>query len=300
MSGGSSATRRSASSTATRRRAAAYRATRRGFLVTNYEQVLRDLDLIQRWKADLVVLDEAQRIKNWATKTAAYVKALRPAYRLVLIGTPMENRLEELASLLDWVDDMALEPKWRLLPAHAEYADGRPEVVGANRLGQKLPIDVYNLVTEASIEARIAGLLADKQALFSGLFDGESNEVRLERSSSFLSRLEHLGTPARAPEPAMEESPEEQGSAEHEVERLVAAADEGRPAPGEPPPPTFPEEPPVAAAPGDEVRGPLAALTIRRRDDGGLTLEAPPEAADGLAALFEGMGRLLREAGVGR
>ena len=74
------------------------------------------------------MLDEAQRIKNWATKTAAYVKALSPPYRLVLTGTPMENRLDELASILDWVDDLALEPKWRLVPWHTTYGgrkDGR-------------------------------------------------------------------------------------------------------------------------------------------------------------------------------
>jgi SNF2 family DNA or RNA helicase len=46
----------------------------------------------------------------------------------------MENRLDELASLLDWVDDMALEPKWRLTPWHAEYGDGMREVVGARHL----------------------------------------------------------------------------------------------------------------------------------------------------------------------
>ena len=63
---------------------------------------------------EVVVLDEAQRIKNWETKSAAYVKTLRARYRLVLTGTPMENRLEELASVLDWVDDIALAPKWRL------------------------------------------------------------------------------------------------------------------------------------------------------------------------------------------
>jgi SNF2 family DNA or RNA helicase len=97
-------------------RAAVYRSTQRGFLVTNYEQVLRDLDLIQRWKPDLVVLDEAQRIKNWATKTAAYVKTLTPVFRLVLTGTPMENRLDELASLLDWVDDMARNRPGVVLP----------------------------------------------------------------------------------------------------------------------------------------------------------------------------------------
>ena len=44
-------------------------------------------------------LDEAQRIKTWATKSSVYVKTL---LRLVLTGTPMEYRLEELASLLDW------------------------------------------------------------------------------------------------------------------------------------------------------------------------------------------------------
>ena len=115
-------------------RAHAYRACRRGFLVANYEQVLRDLASILEWDPGLVVLDEAQRIKNWATKTAAFVKRLRPPYRLVLTGTPMENRLEELASIMDWVDDHALEPKWRLVPWHSVFADGSREVIGARHL----------------------------------------------------------------------------------------------------------------------------------------------------------------------
>ncbi len=96
--------------------------------------MLKDLDLIGGWQPGIVVLDEAQRIKNWATKTAVYVKTLRPEFRLVLTGTPMENRLEELASILDWVDDMALEPKWRLVPWHTAYADGHSGVVGARNL----------------------------------------------------------------------------------------------------------------------------------------------------------------------
>jgi len=111
-----------------------YRSTERGFLVTNYEQVIRDLATIAEWSPELVVLDEAQRIKNWATKTASVVKRLRPPYRLVLTGTPMENRLEELASIMDWVDDHALEPKWRLVPWHSVFADGSREVVGARHL----------------------------------------------------------------------------------------------------------------------------------------------------------------------
>ena len=105
-----------------------------GFLIVNYEQVLRDLPALRAWTPELMVLDEAQRIKNWATKTAACVKGLKPHYRLILTGTPMENRLDELVSVVEWVDDHALEPKWRLAPWHSVYADGRKEVAGARNL----------------------------------------------------------------------------------------------------------------------------------------------------------------------
>jgi superfamily II DNA or RNA helicase len=107
---------------------------RRGFLIANYEQLVRDLDVMHGWQADIVVLDEAQRLKNWATKTALYVKKLQPAYRLVLTGTPMENRIDELASIVEWVDDFALEPKWRLVPWHTKAADGRAEIGGVRNL----------------------------------------------------------------------------------------------------------------------------------------------------------------------
>ena len=111
-----------------------YESRKSGLFIINYEQLLRDLDVIRKWSPDLVVLDEAQRIKNWATKTALSVKGLSPNYRLVLTGTPMENRIEELASVVEWVDDMALEPKWRLGAVHAVRADGRKEVTGVRHL----------------------------------------------------------------------------------------------------------------------------------------------------------------------
>lgn len=116
-------------------RQALYAARKEGFLIVNYEQLLRDLETVRAWEPDLVVLDEAQRIKNWATKTALSVKGLTPPYRLVLTGTPMENRIDELASVVEWVDDMALEPKWRLGALHSIREDGRNEVVGVRHLG---------------------------------------------------------------------------------------------------------------------------------------------------------------------
>jgi superfamily II DNA or RNA helicase len=115
-------------------RHALYESHKQAVFIINYEQLIRDLDVIRKWSPDLVVLDEAQRIKNWATKTALSVKGLAPPYRLVLTGTPMENRIDELASVVEWVDDMALEPKWRLGALHAVRADGRREVTGVRHL----------------------------------------------------------------------------------------------------------------------------------------------------------------------
>ena len=47
-------------------------------------------------------------------------------------------------------------------------------------------------------------------------------------------------------------------------------------------------------APEPDVATLLSALTVRPREDGGMTIDAPPEAAHTLAAMFEGMARLLR------
>ncbi len=112
-----------------------YQGTKRGFLAVGYEQLVRDFAELEAFAPEMVVLDEAQRIKNWATKSAAYVKALGPRFRLVLTGTPMENRFEELASIMDFVDDLALEPKWRLVPFHGMgMGDGSKGVAGARNL----------------------------------------------------------------------------------------------------------------------------------------------------------------------
>jgi SNF2 family DNA or RNA helicase len=106
-----------------------YRAWTSGFLILNYELVLRDLDLIRAVEPDLIVLDEAHRIKNWDTKTAKAVKQLQSPFSLILTGTPLENRLSELHSLVEFLHPRALGPRWRLLPYHA-VSDPTGRVLG--------------------------------------------------------------------------------------------------------------------------------------------------------------------------
>lgn len=82
-----------------------YAKTSAFFLVANYEQIIRDWKEINEiLKPDLVILDEAQRIKNWKTKTARNLKGLRSPYAFVLTGTPLENRIDELYSLVEFID----------------------------------------------------------------------------------------------------------------------------------------------------------------------------------------------------
>src|SRR6202043_2352199 len=88
------------------------------YKVMNYDTVHNELDLIEAWAPDLVILDEAQRIKNWNTRVARSVKRIPSPYAIVLTGTPLENRLEELISIVHFVDRFRLGPTFRLLDRH--------------------------------------------------------------------------------------------------------------------------------------------------------------------------------------
>ncbi len=82
-----------------------YKDSRAFFHMMNYEQVVRDeKEILEILRPDVVILDEAQRIKNWRTKTSASVKRLRSEYAFVLTGTPIENRIDELFSLTEFVN----------------------------------------------------------------------------------------------------------------------------------------------------------------------------------------------------
>jgi superfamily II DNA or RNA helicase len=86
--------------------------------LSSYEVVLRDLEHMQRLQPDLIILDEAQRIRNWETATARTIKQLRSRYAFVLTGTPLENKLEELFSVVEFVDGRRLGPAFRFIKEH--------------------------------------------------------------------------------------------------------------------------------------------------------------------------------------
>ncbi len=72
-------------------------------VLTTYPLLPRDLDALQRHDFHLLILDEAQAIKNPRSKAAEAARSLRARHRICLTGTPLENHLGELWSLLDFL-----------------------------------------------------------------------------------------------------------------------------------------------------------------------------------------------------
>jgi SNF2 family DNA or RNA helicase len=103
------------------------------YKIISYGVTRNDLDFINEASPDLVILDEAQRIKNWKTKTAQAVKKIQSRFAIVLTGTPLENRLQEIHSIIEFIDMYKLGPLFRFLHNH-EITDEYGKVVGYQKL----------------------------------------------------------------------------------------------------------------------------------------------------------------------
>jgi superfamily II DNA/RNA helicase len=222
-----------------------------------------------------------------------------------------------------------LELPWN--PAVLEQRVGR-----IYRLGQTQPIDVINLVNEYGIEARIAALIGNKKALFAGLFDGTTDTVRFDAPTGFLKDIERLVEPIQVPvftsdsegpedteldsssEPeAHGVQPEAAPAADFSAERVSTRADGDGAGDGvggaAPLAVVHQERSDVTANEGATTSMPrfdqsssmsavsslLQRIAVTRTKDGGLHLEAPPDAAEELLQLLQGLTALVSAAAQG-
>jgi SNF2 family DNA or RNA helicase len=110
------------------------------FNLSSYELILRDIKYMHEMRPDLIILDEAQRIRNWVTATARTIKQLKSRYAFVLTGTPLENKLEELYSVVEFIDGRRLGPAFLFLHEH-RMEDEKGKLLGyrgLDRIHQKL------------------------------------------------------------------------------------------------------------------------------------------------------------------
>ena len=103
-------------------------------VVTSYGLVRRDIDLLAAVDWDTVVLDEAQQVKNHASKAARAVRRLPARARVALTGTPVENRLAELWAIVDFADPGLLGPFARFRERYAVPVERWGDTEAAGRL----------------------------------------------------------------------------------------------------------------------------------------------------------------------
>ena len=94
------------------------------FIVTNYALLRRDLEELHKFAFRAVILDEAQFIKNPGAQVTQSVKQLKCEHKLALTGTPLENRLLDLWSIVDFIQPGYLGNQEQFLETYEPQGDG--------------------------------------------------------------------------------------------------------------------------------------------------------------------------------
>ncbi|MDT5131595.1 MAG: hypothetical protein QOE41_906 [Mycobacterium sp.] len=115
-------------------------------IVSTYTTATRDIDELAGYEWNRVVLDEAQAVKNSLSRAAKAVRQLRAGHRVALTGTPMENRLAELWSIMDFLNPGLLGSSERFRTRYA---------IPIERHGQTEPAERLRAVTRPYILRRV-------------------------------------------------------------------------------------------------------------------------------------------------
>lgn len=115
------------------RRMEQYGKTEAFYYILSYNTITADAEYMQILGADLLIVDEAQRLKNFRTKVSIQLKKVRTPYCIVLTGTPLENKLEDLYSVMQLIDQNKLPPLYRFLDRY-QISGENGQVVGYKNL----------------------------------------------------------------------------------------------------------------------------------------------------------------------
>ncbi|MCS6772323.1 MAG: SNF2 family helicase [Kiritimatiellae bacterium] len=156
-------------------------------LVTSYALLRRDIEQYLDYKFACLILDEAQHIKNRSTQNAIAAKRLRAAHRLVLTGTPIENSVSDLWSIMDFLMPGYLGSHERFVATYEQpIARGDREGEAAQaRLRRKLhPFLLRRLKREVATDLppkiekiALCSLSPDQQTVYKELLDASRRKV---------------------------------------------------------------------------------------------------------------------------
>ena len=85
------------------------------YKIVSYNSMSNDVKILRTLHTDFLIMDEVQRLKNWKTQISQSARHIEADYAVVLSGTPLENKLEELYSVMQFVDQYCLGPYYRFI-----------------------------------------------------------------------------------------------------------------------------------------------------------------------------------------
>lgn len=110
-------------------RAKQYESDQYYFFIVNYETILRDHRAINQAGFDFLILDEVQRAKNFETKTSLSLKRLEVKHYLAITGTPIENKLIDIFSIMSILDPYFFGPLWEFSYQHCLFDPSKPNKI---------------------------------------------------------------------------------------------------------------------------------------------------------------------------
>lgn len=110
------------------------------YKIVSYNGMSNDIKILNTLRTDFLIMDEVQRLKNWKTQISQSARHIEAEYAVVLSGTPLENKLEELYSVMQFVDQYCLGPYYRFMDQTVMTSD-TGKIIGyknLNVVGERL------------------------------------------------------------------------------------------------------------------------------------------------------------------
>ena len=110
------------------------------YKIISYNSAANDIKILGSLQTDMLIMDEVQRLKNWNTQISRAARKIESDYSVILSGTPLENKLDELYSIVEFVDNFRLAPYYLFKDKHI-ITDETGKVLGyknLNDIGKKL------------------------------------------------------------------------------------------------------------------------------------------------------------------
>ena len=105
------------------------------YKIVSYNCMSNDVKMWGSLQTEVLIMDEVQRLKNWKTQISMAARKVRSDYAVILSGTPLENKLEELYSVMEFADNYCLGPYWRFR-ADCIVTDDGGKVIGYKNLNK--------------------------------------------------------------------------------------------------------------------------------------------------------------------